>query len=214
MRPDSNAEKIAQTISRVGVFASPAASRNARPIAEALGPYLPSAGMVVELAAGSGYHAAVLASQYPALTWQPTDADPQAVAVIRQLVEQAALENLESPRVLDVVASTWPLDKADALLCCNMIHIAPWSAAEGLFAGARRTLAPGAPLFLYGPFSVDGQHTAPSNETFDQSLKFQNPAWGVRDCADVDMLATLHSFVFDQSQSMPANNMIRIYRRT
>ncbi len=211
--PDLDAEAVTKKTERLRGFASPAASRNAIPIAEALRPYLPPGGLVVEIAAGSGYHTAVLAAHFPDLVFQPTEADHQAIEVMQELVETATLENLKDPVILNVEAEAWPLDRADALLCCNMIHITPWSVAEGLFAGAGRILESGAPLFLYGPFSVEGQHTAPSNAAFDQSLRMQNPTWGVRDSENVDGLAAEHDLELKRSLPMPANNMIRIYHR-
>ena len=211
--PDSKFEGALRAIERLSDFASPAALRNIQPIIQTLDPYLPPQGRVLEIAAGSGFHAAVLAVQFPNLTWQPSEADPRAVEYSRVLIDQAELDNLKPAILLDVETKEWPLQNVAAILCCNMIHISPWSAAEGLFSGAGRLLKPGCLLFLYGPFSVDGQHTAPSNAAFDQNLRSQNPDWGVRDSKDVDTLAAQSGLILDHTIEMPANNMIRIYRR-
>ena len=211
--PNSKFDRALRAIERLGDFASPAALRNIRPIMQTLDPYLPTQGQILEIAAGSGFHSAVLAAQFTDLTWQPSEADPRAVEYTRTLVDQAELENLKPPILLDVETGDWPLENAGAILCCNMIHISPWSAAEGLFSGAGQLLETGSPLFLYGPFLVEGQHTAPSNAAFDQNLRSQNPDWGVRDSMDVDALAVQNGLRPERTIEMPANNMIRIYRR-
>lgn len=130
-----------------------------------------------------------------------------------RMVEDAELSNLRPPLVLDAMSSDWPVDEAAAILCCNMIHIAPWSVAEGLFSGVGRTLLDGGALFLYGPFKIDGQHTTKSNKLFEQGLRDQNPEWGVRDTVDVNALAQGAGLVFENSNEMPANNFLRVYRK-
>jgi len=114
---------------------------------------------------------------------------------------------------LDVTSQQWPVERADALICCNMIHIAPWAATGGLIAGAGRTLAPGGLLYLYGPYKIDGRHTAPSNEAFDAQLRSQNAAWGIRDLADVAALAQRHGLGPAETVAMPANNLSVIFPR-
>ena len=94
-----------------------------------------------------------------------------------------------------------------------MIHIAPWAAAEGLIAGAGRTLARGGLLYLYGPYEIDGHHTAPSNQDFDTRLRAQNPLWGVRDLTEVSDLAKRHGLALEETVAMPANNLSVIFRR-
>jgi hypothetical protein len=121
--------------------------------------------------------------------------------------------NLLAPLVLDVTAEQWPVERADALVCCNMIHISPWTATEGLMAGAGRTLARGGLIYLYGPYKIDGRHTAPSNQEFDARLRAQNPQWGVRDLTDVSNLAQNHGFTLSETVPMPANNLSVIFRR-
>ena len=107
----------------------------------------------------------------------------------------------------------WPLDRADAIVCINMIHIAPWSATQGLLAGAARLLPAGAPLYLYGPFREAGRHTAPSNQAFDESLQGRDPAWGVRDLDEVAALAALHGLELSTRIPMPANNLSVVFEK-
>jgi hypothetical protein len=116
-------------------------------------------------------------------------------------------------RCLDATASAWPLDKADAVVASNMIHISPWTASRGLMSGAARLLPAGGALYLYGPFKENGAHTAPSNAAFDTSLRARDPQWGVRDAGDVMKLATGHGFEFVKRVPMPANNLSLVFRR-
>jgi hypothetical protein len=117
------------------------------------------------------------------------------------------------PLPLDVAASDWPVAHADAIVCINMIHISPWQATLGLMAGAARVLAPGGVLYLYGPYMIDSRHTADSNAAFDASLKARNPAWGVRDLAEVTALAARHRLALIETVPMPANNLSVVLRR-
>ena len=187
--------------------------RNRDPIRDVLRRVLPTQGLVLEIASGSGEHAAYFAGQLPRLTWQPTDPDPQALASIAAHRAAAGLANLLPPLQLDVTAESWPVAHADAVVCCNMIHIAPWSACAGLIAGAARVVSAGGILYLYGPYKIDGRHTAPSNEAFDAQLRSQNAAWGIRDLADVSTLAQRHGFGLAETVAMPANNLSVILRR-
>jgi SAM-dependent methyltransferase len=193
---------------------SPATARNREPIREVLARYLPRSGLVLELASGAGEHAVHLARALPALEWQPSDADPAALASIAAWRDDAALPNLRAPLALDVMAEPWPVARADALVCINMIHIAPWEAALAMFAGAARLLAPGALLYLYGPVRENGV-TAPSNDDFDRSLRARDPRWGVRDVADLRAAAAgpAGGFVLEELIPMPANNSSLIFRR-
>lgn len=193
--------------------AHPSAQRNVGPIVETLTPLLPDSGLVLEIASGGGYHSAVLAHEHPHLDWQQTDRDADALARLNRTVAEAALPNLRAPLQLHAEADAWPVADVAAMMCCNMIHIAPWSAAEGLFKGAGRVLTSGGALFLYGPFKIDGQHTAPSNESFEEWLTGQDPAWGVRDAGDVDALGQANGLTLEHSIEMPANNLMRVYRR-
>ncbi len=193
---------------------SPAAQRNRAPIAQVLSEELPERGLVLEIASGTGEHAVHFARQFPDLDWQPSDPDAQARASIGAYAEEAALPNLREPVALDVSTEEWPIRSADALLCVNMVHISPWRASEGLFAGAAEILAEGAPLILYGPYIEAGVETAASNLAFDESLKARNPEWGLRDVSDIDALARRSGFSRMRRVQMPANNIVLVYRRS
>jgi SAM-dependent methyltransferase len=174
---------------------------------------LPPRGLVLEVASGSGEHAAYFAAQLPALSWQPSDPDPQALASIAAHCAASSAQNLLPPLRLDVTAKAWPVARADVVMCCNMIHIAPWAACEGLIAGAQRVLPAGGLLYLYGPYKIDGRHNAPSNAAFDRRLREQDPAWGIRDLGDVTVLAQCHDLTLAETVPMPANNFTVIFRR-
>ena len=192
---------------------APAVARNRDPILAVLREVLAAPGTVLEIASGSGEHAVHFASALPHLVWQPTDPDPQARHLIAAHAARAQLPNLLSPLELDASAAVWPVTRADAIVSINMIHIAPWRAAVGLMAGAGRLLAPGAPLYLYGPYRRGGQHNAPSNAAFDESLKARDPEWGVRDLDEVAELAHRHGLALQRTVAMPANNLSVIFRR-
>jgi SAM-dependent methyltransferase len=192
---------------------SPAVARNRDPILGVLRRVVPARGLVLEVASGSGEHAVHFAAALPHLTWQPTDLDPEARASIEAHRAAARLPNLLPALELDATAPRWPVAQADAVVSINMIHIAPWLAAQGLMAGAARLLGPDGVLFLYGPFKDHGQHTAPSNAAFDASLRARDPSWGVRDIADVCDLAAQHHFDLTERIAMPANNMSLVFRR-
>ena len=191
----------------------PHVARNRDPILDVLQRVLPRRGIVLEIASGSGEHAVYFAERLPSISWQPTDPDETALASIAAHRQTANAGNLLAPLRLDVTAEIWPVARADAIVCNNMIHIAPWAACEGLVAGAQRTLAAGGTLYLYGPYMIDGRHTAPSNRDFDLDLKRRNPAWGVRDLADVAKLAARHGLALLETVPMPANNLSVVFRR-
>lgn len=191
---------------------APAAARNREPIRELLARELPPRGTVLEIASGSGEHAIHLARAFPALTWQPSDASPRALASIAAWRADAALPNLQPPIALDVTASPWPLAAADAIVCINLLHISPWEAALGLFSGAARLLSPGALLYLYGPYRFSGAFTSTSNAAFDRSLRDRDPSWGVRDVDDLVTLARRHRFTLRDAVAMPANNHSLLFR--
>jgi SAM-dependent methyltransferase len=192
---------------------APAADRNAEPIREVLARVLPPGGLILELASGTGQHAVHLARALPDRRWQPTDLDPDALASIEARAAEAGLPNLLPAVRLDAAAPAWPIAAADAVVAINLIHIAPWSATLGLLAGAARLLAPGAPLVTYGPYRFDGGFTAPSNEAFDASLRARDPAWGVRDVADLAVAAAAVGLRHVETVAMPANNHILVFRR-
>ena len=197
-----------------GALCAPAPERNKGPILDVLRRVLPEQGLVLEIASGTGQHVIHFAAALPDLTWQPSDADAQARASIAAWSADANLPNVLPPLDLDVRSEPWPVERADALVCINMIHIAPWAAAERLLDGASRLLGPGAPLVLYGPYRREGRHTAPSNEAFDADLRRRNPEWGVRDLEAVSALATRNGFVPEEVVAMPANNLCVVLRRS
>ncbi len=186
---------------------APATERNRGPILEVLRAVLPAEGRVLEVASGTGEHAAYFAPRLAPRLWLPSDPDPDLRRSIAAHARLAACPSLEPPLALDARDPDWPVEEAAAVVCINMIHIAPWAAAEGLIAGAGRLLAPGGLLYLYGPFRRDGQHTAPSNAAFDQSLREQDPAWGIRDLEAVAELAAAAGFGPAEAIEMPANNL-------
>ena len=197
----------------VGKQHAPATDRNREPILAVLRDVMPSSGLLLEVASGSGEHAVFFAEAFPALEWQPSDPEPAALASIEAHRAEAALSNLRAPLRLDASADGWPVEQADAIVCINMVHISPWEATLGLFAGAGRLLAAGAPLYLYGPYRREGLPTAPSNEAFDRSLKMQNPAWGLRNVEDLIALGDANGLGFERWVEMPANNLSLIFRR-
>lgn len=188
---------------------APAAERNRDPILSVLARVLPPEGRVLEIASGTGQHVVHFARQLPHLSWQPSDVSEEALASIRAYVTEASLPNVMAPIRLDV-REPWP--EADAVVCINMIHISPMSATEALFRGAGG-LPSGGVLVTYGPYKIDGQHTAPSNEAFDASLRARDPSWGVRDLADLEALAERNGLTLEQRVAMPANNFTLVWRR-
>ncbi len=196
-----------------GALSSPAVARNRDFILAVLRRALPGRGTVLEIASGSGEHAVHFAAALPQLSWQPTDPAPEARDSIAAYRAAAQLPNLLPPLALDATSPTCPVTQADAMLGINMIHIAPWAAAEGLMTGAERLLPTGGVLFLYGPFREHGQHTAPSNAAFDESLRARNREWGVRDLDEVAALARRHGLALEERIAMPANNLSVVFRR-
>ncbi len=193
---------------------APATARNRDAILMVLREALPARGTVLEIASGSGEHVLHFARALPDLVWQPTDPDPAARASISAWAAEAGLANVCAPLNLDAAAvEAWPVIHADAVLCINMVHISPWSAAIGLFAGGARLLPQGAPLILYGPYIEDGVETAPTNMAFDHSLRARNAAWGLRMLAKIDGLARDHGFTRIGRVEMPANNLSLVYRK-
>ena len=192
---------------------APAALRNRGHIAEVLAEWLPPAGLVLEIASGSGEHAVFFAERFPALEWQPSDIHPAALESIAAWRQQADLPNMRAPVVLDAASTDWPLDRADAVLSINMVHISPWKSALGLLEGAARLLACGAPLIMYGPWLKDDIRTVESNLAFDADLKRRDPEWGLRRVEDFVVDGESRGFRLDQTRLMPANNMMLLLRR-
>ena len=192
---------------------APATLRNREAILAVLREALPSSGLVLEVASGSGEHAAYFAAALPGLDWQPSDPDPAALASIEAWRSEAQLPNLHPPIMLDAAAA-WPVSKADAILCINMTHISPWEATLGLMDGAGKTLRAGGLLYLYGPFIRDEVETAPSNLAFNASLKARDAHWGLRRVEDVIAAAEGQGLTLDQLVEMPANNLSLLFRKT
>ncbi|MGD9664627.1 MAG: DUF938 domain-containing protein [Novosphingobium sp.] len=196
---------------------APAASRNREPLCAVLADELPDAGTVLEIASGSGEHALWFSAAFPHLRWQPTDLSAEARESIAAWREADGTPNLAGPEPLDASAPGWDGAFAGqdirAIVCINMVHISPWEASEGLFAGAGRLLPQGAPLILYGPYIEPDVVMAPSNLAFDESLKQRDPRWGLRDLATVDALALANGMVRTRRVAMPANNLTLVYRK-
>ncbi len=190
---------------------SPAAARNREPILDVLRAHLPATGKVLEVASGTGEHVAHFAAALPKLVWQPTDRTADSFASIDAWAGR--LPNVLPACLLDAQASTWPVRQADAVLCINMIHIAPWQAAVGLVSGAGRILKPGGLLALYGPFRRSGRALEPGNAAFDADLRSRDAGWGLREVEAVSVLAKDARFGAPSIVSMPANNLMLLFRR-
>lgn len=192
---------------------APAALRNREPIADVLADWLPPGGLVLELASGTGEHAIHFAGRFPNLDWQPSDPDTGALASIAAWRQAAVRTNLRAPLRIDASESEWPIDRADAILSINMVHISPWSAALGLLDGAARMLKREAPLILYGPWIEAEIETAASNLAFDQDLRARDPDWGLREVEAFAAEAASRGFSLAQRRPMPANNLMLLFRR-
>ena len=204
-----------------GRLDAPAFHRNHEPIWSAIGSLLSAqSGDVLELGSGTGQHAITYAARTPQLTWWPSDILPSHLLSIEAWRRQAGLANVRAPQRIDLMDPAWvwttegqaggPLA---AMICINVLHISPWAVAQNLIAGAGRLLRHGGRLFVYGPFKRDGQHTTPSNAAFDQKLRAENPAWGVRDVADLDALAQAAGLSAAEITPMPANNLVLAFAR-
>ena len=196
---------------------APAADRNTAAILQTLNMHLPASGQALELASGTGQHAAAFAQEFPGIIWTPSDPSEEARLSIAAWVEQAGLENLNAPRNLDVMNKHWPQAAGgpfDILVAINLVHISPWAACKGLLRGAGALLESKGMLFLYGPYKRAGAHTAESNVRFEEWLHGQDPAWGVRDIDDVERAAAAHELDLDAVIEMPANNFSLIFRKS
>lgn len=188
--------------------------RNAEPIREVLERLLPDAARVLEVASGSGQHAAYMAKAFPSIDWQPTDMAGDALASIPLYVEEAGLSNVREPFRLDVTdESTWPAGPYEMVFNVNMVHIAPFAAAEGLFRLAARVLTPGGMLVTYGPYRFGDDFGSQGNIDFDASLRGRNPSWGIREVGELDAAAQSCGLARGDTIAMPANNHVLVFRR-
>ncbi|SAK62939.1 SAM-dependent methyltransferase [Caballeronia fortuita] len=192
---------------------APAAERNRDAILSVLARVLPQSGIVLEIASGTGQHAVHCAAALPGIVWQPSDPDADARDSIAAWRAHAGLANLNAPLALDVEREDWSIANVAAIVCINMIHIAPWTAAEALFNGAGARLEAGGVLYLYGPYRRNGAHTAPSNEAFDQQLRARDARWGVRDMEAVEALGEKAGLTLVETVAMPANNFSVIFEK-
>ena len=194
---------------------SPAADRNKQPILAVLRDVLPDAGSALEIASGTGQHVAWFAAGLPRWTWQPTDVQPAALDSIAARVAQHGRLNVRLPLQLDVMAARWLPDDArfDAIVCANMLHIAPWATCAALMQGSARHLAAGGALITYGPYLENGVPTSEGNLAFDQSLRAQDAAWGLRRREDVEREAAKVGLQLAARHAMPANNLLLAWAR-
>ncbi|OYT90905.1 MAG: SAM-dependent methyltransferase [Burkholderiales bacterium PBB3] len=200
---------------------SPAADRNKHPILQLLQTVLPAQGNALEIASGTGQHAAWFASHLPGWTWQPTDATADSLPSIEGYAAQLGAHNVLAPCVLDVLQQPWLSDsysdsaseaRFNAIYCANMLHISPWATTAALMQGSARHLAPGGVLITYGPYLEDGIPTAEGNLAFDASLRTQNPAWGIRRIEDVAHVAAQAGLPLRQRHALPANNLLLVWQ--
>ena len=195
---------------------APAAARNREPILEVLRSRVSPDARVLEIGSGSGEHAVHFCAALPGLDWHPSDPDPANRASIAAWIANAGLANVRPPLDIDVHAASWGVEERapfDVIISINMIHIAPWSATLALLEGAARLLRAGGTLFLYGPFMRIGRHTAPSNAAFDERLRGENPAWGVRDLDEIALAAEPLGLRLVEAVAMPANNFSVLFER-
>lgn len=203
-----------------GRLDAPAFHRNHQPIWAVLQRFLDGrSGNVLEVGSGTGQHVVYFARHTPGIVWWPSDLNERHLNSIEAWRTHSGLENVRPPLRIDLSDADWSaamrgdVSKLIALFCANVIHIAPWRVAEGLFTGASRALAEDGLLFLYGPFKRAGKHTAVSNAIFDSSLRHDNPEWGVRDIAEIEELAGRNGFALRETFEMPANNLILLFDR-
>ena len=196
---------------------APATQRNREPIFKILSKIIPANSNILEISSGTGEHAIFFAERLQSCRWIPSDLNPGALQSIMGWKDACLIDNLESPLLIDVAQDKWQQQVANleinAIVNINMIHIAPWQACTGLITGASRILPPGGVLYLYGPYKRNGEHTAPSNASFDRSLRDRNPLWGVRDLSEVVTTAQAHNFKLQQVIAMPANNLSVVFSR-
>ena len=209
----SGDRRFYEAAAAAGRRSAPAALRNRQPIADVLADWLPDSGLVLEVASGTGEHAAFFAETFPNFEWQPSDIHPDALASIEAWLSESELPNLREPLILDASSADWPIAHADAVLNINMVHISPWRSALGLLDGAARLLSRGAPLILYGPWLTEEVETVPSNLDFDADLKGRDPEWGLRSVEDFAEEAAQRGLILVDRRAMPANNLMLLLRK-
>lgn len=190
---------------------SPASERNREPIAAVLEQWLPGAARVLEIGSGTGQHAVHFSRRMPGLFWQTSDLAERLPGLEARLKEEAP--HLPAPLELDVAGNRWPDQTQDAVFTANTLHIMPWALSPVLIDRAGRLLNPGRLLIIYGPFQYGGRHTAESNRQFDDTLRRQDPAMGIRDAREVTRLAADAGLAAEADIAMPANNRILIFRK-
>lgn len=193
---------------------APAALRNRELISEVLSEWLPASGLVLEIASGTGEHVIHFAERFAHLEWQPSDIHPDALGSISGWQEEAKLQNVRPPMVIDAASADWPIDRAEAVLSINMVHISPWASALGLLDGAARVLRSAAPLIMYGPWLKDDIPTVESNVAFDADLRRRDPQWGLRHVEDFAEAAAERGLNLEETRAMPANNLMLLLRRS
>ena len=192
---------------------APATVRNRDFILDVLRQVLPTTGVILEIASGSGEHVIHFARNLPSLVFQPSDSEPDALRSVAAWVKDTHVTNVRAPIVLDASQSSWPIASAGGIICINMVHISPWEATVGLIRGAAAILPPGSPLYLSGPYKRKGFTTAPSNQAFDRNLRDRNPTWGLRDLEAIAAIAQSVGFSVPAVTEMPANNLSVVFRR-
>lgn len=197
---------------------SPSTGRNKDAVRDVFLAHMPVQGQVLEIASGTGEHGAHITAAAPDLVWVYSDIDPAGRASQQAWRAAATHDRLRGPLTLDTTAEVWPsideVPQTCALFCANMIHIAPFAAAEGLITGAGRLLGPGGRVMLYGPFARDGE-IAPSNARFSADLKRRDRRWGVRDLdRQILPLAAAAGLHLCEVVDMPANNLSVIFEKS
>jgi SAM-dependent methyltransferase len=193
---------------------SPSVERNRQPIADVLLQVLPTTDLVLEVGSGTGEHVVHFARAMPHVIWQPSEQDADCLRSIQGWLAFEKLLNVLPAVRLDVHDDQWPIERADAIVCINMIHIAPWSVAQALLRGASRILRSGGVLCLYGPYRLKSKHTSASNQAFDAQLRAINPEWGVRDLDAISNEARAFNVELERTFQMPANNLIAVFRKS
>jgi SAM-dependent methyltransferase len=213
-------DKLVAPLEPDGRLDAPAFHRNHGPIWSVMSPFLHRrCGHVLELGSGTGQHAVEFARRAPQMVWWPSDCNEVHLKSIAAWRAHAQLANLKTPLRINIERPEWTMSCAEipeftAIVCINVLHIAPWAVSESLLAGAARYLSRDGRLFVYGPFLRDGRHTAPSNAAFDRSLRSQNSNWGVRDTGDLAALANRSNLELAAITQMPVNNLTLVFERS